>query len=791
MKIKIAEAVIRSRLLIVMLPLIITVMSFFVLPSLYIQTSLDEFIPRSHPFIATHQQLEKIFGGLNQISIFIKVREGDIFRRDVLAKVFTLTESLYFTEGVNISRINGIAARKVRKVLPDARGFNVARLMPRIPETDPEIRELKTEIKRNPLIYGPLVAEDFSSTLIQADFFPEVPSRAIFSKIRETAMRLESSDIEMYYSGRPILEGWLDFYLHNMLYLFGASVIALGTILYALFRSIRAVLLPLASALMAALWGLICLPLMGFHLNPATVLVPFLVFALGVCHSIQFLKRYFEQVRLQKSAMSTSVQVLASLAAPASVSLITDGIGFLSLLCIPIDIIRAMAAAAGIGVLSLFITTVLFIPACLSYMPVPPTDEIAAQQKTSLLDRLLLRAAGWAIHRRKTIMAVFSAAGICCAGGISMLEVGDNQPGSPALYPDSHYNRSEQLINSKFSGTDPYYILVRGKTDEAIISAEVLREMEALENHVLDTMPEAGRAQSLVEYIKGFNLVFNGFESGLFRIPESDATIGEYLFLYSIAGYPGDFDFLCDRDFRNANIKIDLKDHKPGTIAKALDATAGWIAAHHKSARVDFLFPGGIVGIHAAVNDTIRRSIPVTLALVTGMVFVLVWLFTKSLRDCLLLMIPLFFSLLVTFGVMGYLHTPLTIETVPLASLGMGLGVDYGIYIMSRMKSAGSGGGALQETLLTSGKAVFLAALSVSLSVLLWVFSPVKMDAKLGICLAFLLCINMLAAVILLPALLVRKQQIFSQIARASHPTSPNPSLLRRGKVLPITRGES
>ena len=179
--------IIKYRLFLIVLPAVITALACVALLSLRIETSLDEFIPQSHPFITIHKQLEKIFGGLNQVSMVIKVREGDIFRRDVLAKVFTLTESLYFTDGVNLSRINGIAARKVRKVLPDARGFNVARLMPRIPETDREIRELKTEIKRNPLIYGPLVAEDFSSTLIQADFFPEVPSRAIFSKIRETA----------------------------------------------------------------------------------------------------------------------------------------------------------------------------------------------------------------------------------------------------------------------------------------------------------------------------------------------------------------------------------------------------------------------------------------------------------------------------------------------------------------------------------------------------------------------------------------------------------------------------
>jgi hypothetical protein len=511
---------------------------------------------------------------------------------------------------------------------------------------------------------------------------------------------------------------------------------------------------------MAALWGLASLPLMGFQLNPTTILVPFLVFALGVCHSLQFIKRYFEEAKEQTAPRTIATTVLASLLAPASISLITDGIGFLSLLCIPIDIIRAMAAAAGIGVFSLFISAVLFIPVCLSYLSVPPHGAMEQLKKPSLLDRLLIYCAVLSMCRPKRIISIFAAAGICCAGGISMLAVGDNQPGSPALYPDSHYNRSEQLINSKFGGTDPYYILVQGRTDEAIVSAEVLREMEALQNFVLDTVPEAGRAQSLVEYIKGFHLVFNGFDREFFRIPERDATIGEYLFLYSIAGYPGDFDFLCDRDFKNANIKIDLKDHKPETIRKALGATAGWIAAHHKSERVDFLFPGGIVGIHAALNDNIKSSIPRSLLLVTGLVFIFVWLFTNSLRDGLLIMIPLFFSLLVTFGIMGYLHTPLTIETVPLASLGMGLGVDYGIYILGRIKGKQTTSDAMQQSLLTSGKAVLFAALSVSLSVLLWVFSPVKMDAKMGICLALLFCVNMLSAIILLPALWCSRKNI-------------------------------
>ena len=751
MKEKLARFVIRYRVFFVIFPVLITFFSFLPLKKLRIETNLGEFVPEKHPYIKVQKKLEEIFGGLNQVNVVIKVKKGTIFRRDILEKIYNFTEELYFTEGVNISRINGIAARKMRKVQADEIGFKIERLMPDVPQTEEEIESLKQAIMKNPMVYGVFVSKDLTSTLIQADFFSGIPSKKIFEKIRNLAEKIKSPDIEIYYSGRPILEGYLDIYLSNLWYLFIFSIFVLGFFLFLSFRSKRGVILPVVSALMSTLWGLSFLSLTGFNLTPSTILVPFLILALGVSHSVQFIKRYYEESVVSKDRNSICFNVLYHLITPASISILTDGIGFLSLSLIPLKLIKTMSFSAGIGVLSIFLTTVFFIPSILTFIKLPEKEEIRREEKKTFVDSFLEVVSNFVISKRKVVYSIFIFLAFAGIGGISRIKVGDNQPGSPALYPNSHYNVSERVINKEFSGTDPYYILVEGKVPEAIVSADVLKEMDDLQNYIVKNLPEAGRAISLVDYIKGFNMIFNGGKFSYYKIPELDATIGEYLFLYSMSGFPGDFDHVVSPDFKNANIKIDMKDHRTSTINKVLSITEKWIKENHKTDRVEFLYPGGIIGILASLNDTIRKSIPQSLLIVSVLIFLFASFYLKSIVQAVYLLIPLFFSILFTFGIMGYTGVPLTIESLPLASLGLGLGVDYGIYIISRMRETEKD--KIIRTLLTTGKAVFFTAFSVSLGILVWIFSPVKMAAKLGICLSSLLLLNMISSLVLLPSI--------------------------------------
>lgn len=755
MNVRIAALVLRNRMLFICLPVVLTILCIIPLKKLRIETRTVDFIPHDHPSMAVHRELEDIFGGLNQISLLVKCTQGDILAASVLERVAVLTEELYLLEGINIPRVNGIAARKVKKITAGPNGFKAERLLSAIPARAAEREELREQIRRSPLIYGRLVSPDYTATLVQADFFPEVSSRTIFKNIQQLAEKIASPEIEVYYSGKPILEGWLDKYLPDMAYLFAFSALVLCGLLYLSFHSAPAVLLPALSALMSAIWGIASLPLLGLYFTPATVLVPFLIFALGISHSVQFIRQYLELSAAHHSSRAASEATLATLLAPAAASLATDAVGFFSLLLIPVDLLRAMALSAGVGVIGIFINTVLFIPSLLSHLTIPPAQKDIHVQKNRTADVLLAFIARRVLKNKAGTFRICALLILAGLGGVTLLRVGDTQPGSQALHADAHYNVSERAISREFGGNDTFYVLVRGRTDEALVSTEVLQEMESLQNYITDRVPQALAGLSLVDYIKGFHMVFNDFNRSFYRIPDLDATIGEYLFLYSITGFPGDFDFLCDREFKHANIKFDLSDHTSATLSSMMHAAGEWKRDNHRTSRVDILFPGGSLAMNGAVNDMIRHSIPRTLLIVTAAIFIFASLFMGSLTSGLLLLIPLLMSMLLTFGILGFLRVPITIEALPLISLGMGLGVDYAIYILSRLRAERQSREAADTTLHTTGRAVLLAAGCLSLSVLLWFFSPIKLDAQLGICLSLLLFTNMASALVILPALVL------------------------------------
>jgi predicted RND superfamily exporter protein len=741
----------------------LTLFFVFCLRNLSIQTSLGDLAPQKHPYMEIQKQLMDIFGGLNQVSIALVVKEGDIFTKDTLDKVVRITKKLYLLDGVNPGRIVSLSARKIKNTRAYEDGFEVKRLMRHPPETPAEMEELKESIIRNPMYYGPLVSKDLKSTQIMVDFEQEVTSRRIFRELEEIISSERDGNTNIYIAGRPILEGWMDYYLPKMGWIFVATGLIMIFLLYCAFRSKRGIILPFLSASMATIWGLGATTLLGYHMDPATILAPFFILALGISHAVQFIKRYYEAMKINPLGKKKAAQeTLAHLFIPALVSLVTDGIGFISLFIVPLAAIKSMALASGIGVLSIFFTTVTFLPPILSYLPKPKRLEVEREERSNVIDALLIRIASL-IQRPRLRWATFGTFILLAALGLtgaSRLVVGDNEPGSATLYPDSPYNRAEKTINNKFMGTDPYFIMVAGQGEEALINSEVLKEMESLQNYLQKNIPEVGYALSLADYIKGLNMVMFAGKPQYFTIPDINGTIAEYLFLYSISGFPGDFDPVVSPNFQYANIKFDFKNHKSDTIKKTLYYTREWVEKFHKVKDVDFLFGGGVIGTLGAVNEIIEKTLPVSILQVALLVFICVALAYGSVVGGLILLIPLLFNVLFVFGIMGLSGISLTIETLPVAALSIGRGVDYSIYVATRIREEIQSnqdttlGEATLRALVTSGKAVFFTGATIAIGALAWIFSDIRLQARLGLTLGCLTCLNVLGSLILLPLFL-------------------------------------
>ena len=759
-----AEAVIKWRFLFIALSVSLTLFFLFCLRNLSVQTKLGDLTPQKHPYMEVQKKLMYVFGGLNQVSIALVVKEGDVFNKDTLDKVVRITKKLYLLDGVNPGRIVSLAARKIKNTRAYEDGFEVKRLMRHTPDTDAEMERLKQNVIRNPMFYGSLVSKDFKATQIMVDFEPEVTSRRIFEELEEIIDAERNINTDIYIAGRPILEGWMDHYLPKMGWIFLATGLIMALLLYLAFRSKRGIILPILSATMATIWGLGAVTLLGYRMDPATILAPFFIFALGISHSVQFVKRYYEAMKTDPIDKKKAAQeTLSHLFVPALVSLVTDGIGFISLFIVPLAMIKSMALASGIGVLSIFFTTVTFLPPVFSCLSRPKRLEVEREEMPNILDRFLTRIASL-IHTptlRWTTFGIFLLLALIGLAGTSRLVVGDNEPGSATLYPDAPYNKAERIINNKFMmGTNPYFVLVEGKGEEALINSEVLREMESLQSYLIKHIPEAGYALSLADYIKGLNMVMFAGDPNYFKIPDKDGTIAEYLFLYSISGFPGDFDPVVSPNFQYANIKIDFKDHKSDTIKKTLFYTREWIEKFHRVSSVDFLYAGGVMGTLGAVNEIIEEILPMSILQVAFLVFICVAIAYGSIVGGLLLLVPLLFNVLFVFGIMGLSGISLTIETLPVAALSIGRGVDYSIYVVTRIREELNAhqDRTLEEAtlsaLVTSGKAVFFTGATIAIGALAWVFSDIRLQARLGLTLGFLTCLNVLGSLILLPLFL-------------------------------------
>ena len=770
---KLSRKVIHLRIYLILIFIIITSFFIAVLRDIKIETHLQDFLPQRHPFIKVQNQLTDIFGGLNQVSLAFKVKEGTILNKDSLEKIISLTEDLYLIKGVNISRINSIASRHIKHVRVDKEGFYVERLLRTPPQTEQESRQLKQKIMMNPNIYGKMVSKDFKSTFIQVDFSSKVKTSYIFSVLRDLKNKYEDKKTQIFIAGRPILEGWLNFYLPSMFKILFLSFLVISVILYLTFRSKRGVILPLLDSFMATLWGMGAMKLLGFRLDPSTILVPFIVLSLGISHSVHTLKRYYEEMRVpQMKSKHAVVNTVAHLFLPGLACVLTDGLGFLSLILVPLPTIKSMALASGLGILANFLTSFMFTPCLLSFLHRPKILEVKREEQHLWVDRLLSKISIFSLNKQAgTVLVVgFMALSLISFLGIRKIIIGDNTEGTSYLYPESPYNKAEKFINKNFGGTNSYYVLV--SSPDSLLKVDKLKAIDDFQTYLSREVPQIGASLSLVNAIKALNMFMFEGKREYFKIPENNQTIAQYWFLYTLSGFPSDYDYLVSRDEKFSNIKFDLRDHKSSTVDLAVRKTKEYFS-QHKFKGVKFSYGGGDIGILYAVNQIIKNTILPNALFISILIFLYVSFIYRSFLGGVFLLLPLIFSNLLVFSLFGFLGIPINTEMLALVSLSEGLGVNYGIYILARFfdefkEKRRTFKNILYHTLITSGKAVFFSGFIVSLGILVWVFSPILFQARLGGVLCLSLVLNMIISLVMIPVFIwwIKPEFLFGKVRR-------------------------
>jgi len=770
------EWIVQFRWLVIVMSLVATGLLLSQAKNLKIIIDPNSIVPRSHPFVATTLQVEEVFGSRYVTVIGITPKNGDVFQPAVLEKVQRITAKLRETPRVIKTNLLSIAARRAKDIVGTADGMQVEQLMPEVPRTPEQMAHLKEALARNPVYLNSVVSADYKTAAVLAEVRDATPAelkggKGGFTYVQEkidkivNAERDDTVDIAVsgYASFLTLIEGYSK---RLFVILFPLAILVIGLVHWEAFRTLQGLILPLVTPIFAVVWGLGIMGISKVPLDIFNTSTPILILAVGAGHAVQLLKRYYEEFnrlvqepgadrkRANRQAVIDSVTLIGPVMLTAG---LVAAIGFFSLTVFDIISIRVFGIFTAVGILSALVLEMTFIPALRAVLPAPGEREARLEREerfwdgiTGFYGRLLTGP-----HRGR----IFVATGLVIVFGlVGMSQLRIESSLKKYFSPALALSRDDAKLNDRLAGTNNIYILFEGDKQDAIKDPEVLKAMDGLADF-LATQPHVGKVISLAEFIKRMNLAMNGNDPAYYRIPDKQATIAEYLLLYSMSGEPGDFDPYVDYDYRLANMVVFSKSDSTLDMAELWRKTQAYAA--DKLPKNVKLGIGGSVAQSAAIAEVIVKDKILNIMQVAGVVFVVASLVFRSLAAGLIVITPLLLSVLVNMGIMGVTGIRLNVPSALTSALAIGIGADYAIYMLYRLKEElGKGtpeNEALRRVLRTAGKACLFVASAVAGGYAVQLFSNgYYPHVWSGVLIGAGMIVSVTAALTLMPALLMK-----------------------------------
>ncbi|GGQ11546.1 efflux RND transporter permease subunit [Shewanella litoralis] len=713
-------------------------------------------IPLNHSYMQTYTKHQKDFGGANSIMVAVEDTSGNIFNPVFFDALKNVHDQLFFIPGVERSQVKSLFSPSTRftEVVED--GFAGGPVIPADFRNDDYSLQIVRDNIEKAGIVGRLIGNDYTSAMVSAqlmEFDPQT-GKAIdtiaFANQLEQELRgkFENDKIKIHIIGFAKMAGDVAEGAKGVLLFFLIAIVITAVMVYLFSKSIMLTVLPLVCSLVAVCWQLGLLTVVGFGLDPMSILVPFLVFAIGVSHGVQMINAVRRRVLDGQTTKAASASAFRSLLVPGGVALLSDTVGFLTLLAIDIGIIRELAISASLGVAVIILTNLILLPLVISYFELPnKQDNPEKRQKIENMWRWL---SNFATPKYAVIVLISTAVlyGIGFQQSTKM-KIGDLQGGAPALHQDSRYNLDTFFITDHFSITTDVMTVIVEATPEACTYHSVLTQIDQFEWMVANT-PGVESTASLASVAKKVNAGFNEGNPRWEILPRTTAS------LVQAVGQVPTTSGLLNGNCSVMPVYLFLKDHKAETIEVVVKKVKA-VAAELNSDTLQFKLASGPVGVMAATNEAVSEAQLPMMLYVYGAVFVLCLISFKSLKATIAVIIPLYVVSTLAQALMTLLDIGLAVSTLPVIALGVGIGVDYGIYILSTMSNKLSNGMPVQqayfEALVERGSAVIFTGLTLAIGVSTWFFSDLKFQMDMGILLTFMFLVNMLGAIIILPAL--------------------------------------
>jgi predicted RND superfamily exporter protein len=757
----------RPRLVIALVALVTLTLGFF-MTRLRVLLDVDAQIPPGHPLVIVGQRIEKLFGGKYMTVIGFYPASGTVYTPDILGKVKRVTEALEQLPGVKPGSVLSLMSPRVKDIHSSADSLEITPLANKVPQTAAEIAAFRARVVANGFLTSLFVSDDGRATSVLVDFsdFEKAGgSRFLYDHLETILAPERAPGLEIVAAGAPTILHWLLIYTRRVAVLFVLALAMIGYLHYRAFRTLQGMIIPLVTAIMGVVWALGLMGLIHAPMDPWNIMTPILLLAIGAGHSVQILKRYYEEYnRLhaerpdlapiehnRRAVIEATTKVGLVMLAAGTIAALSFG----SLATFGLPTIKNFGLCTAFGIVAALTVEMTFIPAIRVLMSPPSERQTEREKREEYFDPILEKLASLVrTGRERPIVWIFTGLIVVALAGVTRLEAGNNL--AAQFFEHNAPVHGFRLVDERLAGTRVIQVLVAGDAPDAIKSPAVLQRMDQLGTFIAHQPLPIGKVVSIVDLLKQIGLAVDSGGGG--KLPDTSQAVAQYLLLYAMGGDEEDLSHFVDRPFQHAVITAylktdDFRTMKAMTVATQAEADR-LFAGLPVTARV-----GGGVTNAIALNETMVHGKTVNLIQISILVVVITSILLRSLAGGFLVLLPLATAALVNLGLMGWTGILLSMGTAAISAMAVGIGADYAVYFIFRVREEFQRTGDLREAtataLTTSGKAIAYVASAVAGGYLCLALSFFKVHVLLGVLVALTMVTSSAATVAFLPAVIL------------------------------------
>ena len=729
---------------------------------LKVDAGFNKMVPLKHPYMKVYKEYETVFGGANRVAIALVQKQGDIYNPEFMAKLKALTNDILVLEGVEKPSVRSLFTPNTRFIEVVEEGFAGGNVIPATFQGTPEDMVIVRGNVQKSSEIGRTVATDFTGALVIAGLLEAIPKDGgrveklnyfeLSGKLDELRAKYEGPNHTVHIIGFAKAVGDISSGARGVIMFFLVAFIITAVLMWWFVKDLKLTLVALVVAMMPVLWLLGTLPIIGFGIDPLSILVPFLIFSIGVSHAVQMTKSWEREVIGGADSLTAAKHSFAAIFIPGTLALVTNVLGFAVIMLIPIDIVRELGITASLGVAWMIITNKMLLPIMLSYLSMSKSALGKEASQEHRVEQIWHTASSCVKKERAAVIVAISA--LVLALGLWKahdLKVGDYGSGVPELRETSRYNMDNGVIVQKFAvGVNTLGVVAQTKgVQGACTNYDIMSTIEKFDWY-MQNVEGTQSVLSLPGLARNINAGFNEGNLKWRQLPRETTMLAQSVTPIDTATG------LLNPDCSAMQVLINTTDQQGETLKRLVSEVKN-ISKDVNSDKLEFKLATGNMGVTAATNEAVDSARYEMHAAIFGALLLMCWATFRSLRATLCILIPLAIVSVLCEALMPLLGIGLKVSTLPVIALGVGVGVDYGIYLFDRLEvhleEGMDLGAAFFEALKERGAAMVFTAVTMTLGVGTWAMSALKFQADMGVLLAFMFFLNMLGAIFLLPAL--------------------------------------